>query len=421
MATPKDKLVPAVTSIVSDLLETVRATDDVGFPEYLEIATRSPIVGPILDVLGYVAAASFGEYQHPDEAIATEIRSQFERMNGSLLLSVEEQFSAFAFGKAVSQWGVETIGGKLQLIDIQILRPDLYSFKGRQGRIEAVTFTGTTPETDIPYGRFPDGRILHTINQRSRSFRDPNGIPTLRRIVDVHRAWKLLMAAFLVAAHRQGTPILAGYVQSGAMSPLYGPDDRPLLDENGNEIRIPAAIAMQRQLEEVENQSTIVTDLANKIESLSQQSNGAIFIEGLKILQQLHFMGLLMPESVLTATGVGDSNLNTGHRSILMLVVRRIVAEIKEGLLEGPIRSIITWQFGEQEDYGSFTEPSLEDFSAAEYLDRLNNAFTTGWLQTSDLEAINAGRSRLGLSASDSTPTAGFMRRMLDKGANYGV
>jgi hypothetical protein len=169
------------------------------------------------------------------------------------------------------------------------------------------------------------------------------------------------------------------------------------MDVQGNPVTIQAPVALLNQLESLNNRSVLSTDLRNRVESLNQTTSGTFFFDALRLLQQLQLMGLLFPETILTATGVGDSNLNTGQRSTLGLVVRSLVGQIKEVILNSPVRWLLTWNYGQVEDFGAFSEPETQEIDPIALFNALNGAVQSGYFSAADLSVINRGRELVGL------------------------
>lgn len=400
MPAEESPLVPAIKRLIADMLSEIGDNSDrYSLDTYLEIPNTSPIVGPALQVLTLMGVGELGEYTHPDPDSQALIRKSFELMGGSLALSIEELQSCFPLGYSVAQWGPLSVNGEWLLDDIQILHPSMYKFEGRRGAIENIVFKGDT-EVRIPYPSRTAGdtaRVIHCVNARHLSFRDPVGIPALRRVAPAWEAWKILIAEMLIAGKRQATPIIVGYTDSAVMVPLLNNAGDAVQDADGNPVMIQAPRAMMDQLEGLDNRSVITTDLRNRIEALAQQTNGAIFFEGLKLLQQLQLVGLLMPESILTATGAGDSNLNAGQRSTVKILVRSLINQIKEQILDQPVRWLLTWNKGEPETLGEFVAPEENVVDDMALMGALNNAVSTGFFAASDLSVLNRGRELMGL------------------------
>jgi hypothetical protein len=396
-----DTLLPAIKRLISDMVTEIGSEDTTTIDEYLGMAQTSPIVGSALQVITQLAVMQLGEFTHEDPDIQDFIRQNFEQMIGSLALTLEEMMSCFPLGRSVAQWGVEPREGKIHLIDVIGLHPALYSFEGRAGQITSLIFKGDKGDIKLPYSG-EESRVIHAVNGRHLSFRDPYGLPALRRVKAAHAAWQIVIGEMLVAAQRQATPIVVGYSDSGVSIPMLDSQGQPLLNADGSTVMIQAPSAMLSQLESLDNRSVISTDIKNRIEALTQQTNGTFFFDALKLLQQLQLIGLLFPESILTATGVGDSNLNTGHRTTLGLIIESLVNQIKEVILNGPVRWLITWNFGDKvANFGAFPTPELQAIDPIALFTALNNAVSSGFFSAADLSVVNKGRDLVGLPQSD--------------------
>ena len=414
-----DTLLPAIRRLVNEMVTELGREDTIPIETYFEMATNSPIIGGALHVISQMAVSMVGEYQHEDERSQELIRKSFEQMKGSLSLSVEELVGAtFSFGYGSSNWGVENRESEVLLVDIQIIDPRKYVFEGAMGAIESLKYRGEKGDILIPYPG-EQGRIIHCINQRHLAFRDPYGIASLKRAKPAWEAWKIIIAEMLVAAQRQATPIIVGYSDSADTVPLYDAEGELIKDGDGNPVVVEAPKAMLAQLESLDNRSVLSTDLKNRIESLASQASGEFFFGALSILQQYQLMALLFPESILTATGVGDSNLNRGHRTVLTDVVRSLVNQVKEQTLESCVKWLLTWNVGEQENYGYFDEPDLEQLTKLETLTTLDKAFATGWLPVSNLDAVNKGLNMMGLPEIQHSEAPLTMGRSLFSNLDY--
>lgn len=386
-------LAPAIHALISDMLTELTRDDTNPIQEYIEMLETSPIVGPACEVIVLLILARFGEYQHPDEDIQEWMNSNFEQMTGSLQWSVSELAAMKPLGYSCSEWSIRDNGGEWWLDRICGLDPRKYTFQGKLGAIESLKYQGDKGDIIIPYDR-----VVHTVGRRWLAFGSPQGKAECRMAVAAWKAWKIVMAEALIAAQRQGTGLVVGKAPSDVMVPLFNPDGSPLLDRDGNPIRVPAPQALLNQLENLENRTVLATDSANQIDILGQQTTGELFFQLLKILQQYQLLSFLMPESILTATGAGDSNLNSGQRTTLGVVIGSTATQIKEAILEGPVRGLITYNFGEeQESWGSFPEPEESDTDAIALFTALDNAVSHGTFSNQDLAVINRMRELSGI------------------------
>ena len=392
------KLSVAINELMDDMVRDIGRDDIHPIHEYLEMITTSPNLGPALETIVLLGLGRWGEYIHPDEKIQSFIRQNFQQMNGSLLLSLSELLSVKPLGYATSEWSIVNKPDGWMLDDIQILHPKFYTFQGTRGEgVTGIKYQASGEEIQIPYDR-----LVHVVNQRHLSFRRPTGVADCKRAIAAWKAWKIIINEMLVAGQRQAVPIIVGYSESGQV-PLYGTDGRsPLLDASGNPITLPATKAMLDQLENIDNRAIVSTDIKNRIEALAQQTDGQFFFHALKMLQQMQLLAFLVPESVLAISGVGDSNLNRGHRATLDSAIRTTMSQIAEEVLEKVVRPLIAWNFGEKAtaNLGEFQEPETENDDRVALLSALANAVEkpngTGFMPA-DLETINRARVLSGI------------------------
>jgi hypothetical protein len=381
-----DLLSPAVAQLVGEVLSTVSRDDTNPIGDYIEMCRTSPIVGALLDVIRLYAHGMMGEYDNENEDYKTFIIKCFEVMQGSLKMAVDQLMCVKPLGYAVSEWAPIERDGKWVLDAIRILDPRKYEFEGTRNGIEFVVYDGDAGNIKIPYDR-----CIHLTNQQHLSFDDPYGVADCRRVIAPYKAWKIAIAAALIAAKRRGEPVIVGFAPSDQQVQIG--TDRA----TGEPIRVPAPQALMGTLQGLENNSIAATDIANKIETI-QAADGQLIMLVLKELERLQLMGFLVPDTILSATGVGDSSLNSGHRSILDLMVGATIDQIKEKLIEQVVRPLLIWEFGEAvEDFGSFPTPKASETGAIDLLNAIANAVYNGAFSAADLDVINRMRELAGL------------------------
>lgn len=398
-----DLMVPAIREFVASML-TELPKDTESLDTYLAMSETDPVIGSALHYIALASTQGIGEYHHPDPEIEAGIRAQFQMMGGSLNLSFEELVaSAYAIGYGVSQWGVQPgeglLQGKLQLIDIQIVNPRDYNFRGSVGAIQDIMYRSGSLVIPVPYSG-PDGRICHVVNARHLAYRSPKGSAALKRCVGAWKAWKIIMGEMVVAAQRQATPILVGYSDSGVRVPLLDSLGQPLLIDGAPQ-SVEAPTALLRQLETLDNRSVLSTDLRNRVEALHSEAGGMFFFEALKMLDQYKLRSLLVPATIFDAYGSGDSNLNKGQRHTLDLVISALVDQTKETILEGPIRFLIEQNHGPQETLGEFVVPEQDESSGdrAALLTAIQGAVVSGLLPAADPGITDRAYELIGVQA----------------------
>jgi hypothetical protein len=394
------RISPAIEAFVGEMLQEVSRTDANPIDSYLDMLQRSPYAGPSVEVIILMGLTYFGEYNHPDEDIQAFIRKCFEQMTGSLKWSVAEMMAVKPLGYSASEWSAREEKDDWQLDTIGILDPRKYRFKGKRGNIESVTYTGAEGDKDIPYDR-----IIHLTNQRWLSFGNPYGVADCLRSIRAWEAWKIVMSTLLIASKRQATPLLVGYAPSEQRVELLDANGQPLRDERtGQVMTVPAPRALLNQLIETDNNSVLATDLRNRVEAIAQSEGRSFFFDTLRLLGSLQMMGFLVAETIFTTSGSGDSNLNKGQKGTLETSVEAVVDQVQEGILEKPVRQLITWNFGNQESYGYFARPKEDETNRVQLLTAISNAVNQGTFSAADLSVINRAKELAGIeSVSPST------------------
>lgn len=385
------KIAPFIAEIMNDLLQELNSRAILGQPTFLEMIEMlqtSPILGTIADVIVLLAVQAFGKYEHPDEEITAFIQSNFDNMEGSFKAAIAEQISAKFFKYAVSEWSIIEDGGDWLLDTIAVLHPSYYTFRAKDRKLVDVVERSGEQEIFIPMEK-----LIVTVNSRHLTYGNPTNAPSdCRRAWTVWKAWKVVMSEMLVAAQRAAVPIVVGQASSDEQVTLYGPDGRtPLKDEDDNEVTISANQHLMNQLENLDNRSVISSTLESKIQALAHQTDGVFFVELLKVLERLQFLSFMFPETIFQVGegGLGNAGLNAGHMEILMLGIDGVADQIRDELIEKPVRKLITWNYGAQETYGEFKRPEKETGDRVALLSAISNAVFQQSFSANDERVIN--------------------------------
>lgn len=386
MQKPKAGLLsPKVAELVADLLAEVDREDPVPVAEYIEMIQSSPIVGAAIELKALAGIEKLGTYSNPEQSYQDFILKCFEVMDGSLPLSVMELLSVGPIGYATSEWAPIQRDKQWVLDRIQIIDPRRYTFRGKSGNIESVVYEGDRGNIEIPYDR-----VIHIVNQRHIAFGSVYGVAECKRGYTAYKAWKIALAAAIIAAKRRGEPILVGFADPGETVQIGTNADGSIASVSGTQ-------ALADSLKELENNSVAATSLANRIQTI-EAADGALIMAVLALLEKYQLLAFLVPESVLTATGVGDSNLNKGQRSTLDASIDAAMNQIKERIIEDVVRPLLIWEFGEGvEDFGEFVSPKAPEEGALETLRALTDAILNNIFSASDLDVINRLRELAGL------------------------
>ena len=356
-----------------------------------------PVLGSAYQVVLLLCLKELGDYTHSEEKIQKFIHKNFEQMRGSLPLSVSELLSCKLIGYSASEKALRQEGKSWMLDSLMILDPRHWDFRGTRDGIQDIQYQHNQT-IYIPYDR-----VLHLVNRRDLAFGDPYGVSDLTLADAAWQAWKIIVAEMLVAGKRQATPLVVGYADPETSIGATGELGNQLYEEDGITPQlISSAQYLSDQLSDIENRSTLVVGLTDKIEALNQQTDGAFFFQALTYLHKILLMAFLVPETALeVVSGTGDSNLNSGHMATLHLNIEQVMGQIKEVLIEDLVRPLIEYEFGPQEDYGEFKVEVAEGVDKIQLLGALVQAVNGGVFSTQDLELINRARQLAGLPELD--------------------
>lgn len=395
----KGTLSKEVERLVNSIVSELSNLDNVGIAEYLLMVSTDPIAGAGIEVPMLMGMQKLGYFHHPDPDIQSWMLANFSSMQGSLALSFAEMWGISKIaGNSWSEISTEFKNGEWWLESILAVDPRYFRYAGSIGKITDIRYR-TVPEglVDIPYIKG-----IHIINGRHINIgRDPYGLSECKKAYPYWKAKKLILAAMVIAAQRQATPLLVGKTDLEGSFELVDSLGNVLLGLDGSPIRGRAGDRLKTALEQIENQSVIVIDRnVDEIIAIAQQTDGAFFLNVLRFLNSQILMAFLMPETVITTGSQGasgDSNLNAGHGAILDLVVSGFTQQIKERLIEDVCRFLIFDKFGEQETYGEFKQPEEDNTDAVALLGAISNASGSGVLGGNDIEIINRSRDLAGI------------------------
>lgn len=337
--------------------------------------------------------SSLDEYRNDNEGIQEECRSAIAGMRGSTRSLLYKLLSCIPFGSSFSEivYRPGLPGSSAQqgatLAKIQPLNPTRFYFEGKVGEITNVVYIGTDGfEQDIPYSYG-----IHLVNDEHLLLDgSPYGIPAAARAYPYWELHKLTLAATAIAAERQATPILAGKTDTSANSVMLNSDGTPLLNPaTGEPILVNQAASMRDQLMSVANNSVVVLDRLDELIAIQQQTDGQFFQWLLYYCANRRMEAFLTPSTLFggTLTGVGDSSIAEQHQKIFMAVCRADAENLGEAIVEQVLRPMITFNHGEQPDYGHFPVKQDKDSQAVELLNAISGAVQRG-LFTAEDEAV---------------------------------
>ena len=389
------KLAAAVASAATELLEEIEREDTNPIDDYLSMLRTCPPAAAAQQTVTLIGLSCIGEYQHEESEIQAAIRHNFAEMRGSWGVSKAELFASIPLGWSLSEIEWASNASAWSLASLAAIHPKSHTFRGQKGQLVDVFYRGQDDsEVPIPYEK-----VIHIVNRRDLAFGDPYGLASCKLANSIWKAWKVVMAELVVAAKRQATPLIVGQADSQDAVPLLDSSGNPLKDQNGKIITVPAPQKLLEQLENLDNRSVIATDLKNKIQAINHATDGRFLMELVKFLQRLLLLSFLVPETAFEVGqgGLGNAGLAQAHLGLLGQSVGQIANQIKEEIVEKIVRPLITWNFGEQENYGSFAEPEQGESDRVALIQAISNAALNGGFNDADLDVSNRLRKLAGI------------------------
>lgn len=368
--------------------------DKVGINKYQEMYRADETVSSGIDFITLSVLARLGEYSHPDKKITDFILRQFERIHGSMYLVVEEILStAIINGFSVSEMIFDVVDGLIQITDIQTLDPACVCFNLHQdgqlkNRVKGVKQTGSLFDStsknsnDNPIEKY----IIYSHNSKNLN---PYGTSRLRSIYPVYYVKKSMMCSWTICLERFGSPFLKGEVGTEAPTSIF--------DGRGEEIGIYDFL--ERTMSTIQAKTSIVVPEGVKIEAIQSAQNGTVGIAFEKIIDycnKMIYRGLLIPGLTAATDTNGNRALGTVHQSLFFLGLKKLTRDITEILLDQLIRRLITWNFGEQETFGTFQTDEFDPDVANTLAELYQKAVNTGYLFADEFSDVNSMREKIG-------------------------
>ncbi|ARV58034.1 hypothetical protein BZZ01_04745 [Nostocales cyanobacterium HT-58-2] len=422
VATPE---LPITASLAPDLdelyAEQIQELSKVNIPDdqyTLDDLTKMlrwcPINRVAVELKALRAATTFGDYYHSDpnpyptasgeKTIQEWIRGNFDSMRGSLTDVVGKIVrQAYALGRCCGEivWEKKTSGIRQEwrLKRINLLTPSRYNFAGSKGKVDRLVYT---PNGGKPFA-IPYSKVVHVYSPSIDEPDDPRGDPQAARALPFYRARQQMYKAWSIAAKKQATGTTVIQAPSEKTVPARDRAGNQRYNADGSPKTEPALTAAVSAAQQIENGSVFGTDLENRVTSIPANGGENFFNITLIHYQKIIFYCYGVPSTIFddTASGIGNTGVNAGHRLILDNQIEAIIQSLRDELLEKVVRPLLLANFGRK------FESNLGEFKSQKFLDpalastRVSNlimAMTNGPIDANDLEAINRLREDLGLS-----------------------
>jgi hypothetical protein len=398
-------LSPAVQALVSTWIGVIRQSDQNPVDKYAEMLEESPVASAANDLRTLLGVSMMGKYQHLDENIQEFVLTSINRMDGSWSSVIAEILTFVPFGRSFSEVSYAIKKRKAYLDKIRTIDPRYYWFEGYSGNIKQVHYLKNV-DIYIPY---ENG--IHLINQPYLALGgDPYGVATCRKAYPFWQLTKIINACLAIISETQGKMLVGKTDTANNSAVMINPDTgSPYLDPVTGEPKLyNQGYVMSKNLAESRTNAFAVIDIADEIFAVANETNGDFWINILSYLESMIMLSWLVPKTVtgMGMSGSGDSNLNSGHRNILELVIKSQMELVGDTLIEKVIRPMIEFNFGEQKDYGIFPVKTQDNEDAIALLSVVNNCVTSGTFSSEDLAVVNRMRELAGIVPLESLETS---------------
>ena len=361
-----------ITELLTALTRPITNSDEFR-SYYKQMLSNDETIGTGLEYLTGQVVSRIGTYSHENERIKELVDRCIESIRGTMT-EVRRGIlrDSFAYGFGVGEFTLKSEKSQWLLSSIQILDPTSVEFKmdkfdDNSYGVSAVVQKAGMSEVEIPAGKC----IIKTYGDNTT----PYGRSLLRRC---YRWWSFKNAIpklCAVALERYGTPLF-----------------HALTDDKKTRKELDTALA------NLNSRSHIVTDTKSEIRSIAS-TNGAMnggYIAAQEQCDKMMYRSMFLPSLLGSGENGGSYSLGQVHLELFNATAAALAEDYVDTELEQLWRPIIEWNFGEQEDYGSFmitdTMPTSEKLAMSSML--LNLAQAGVIFPESDREWI---RESLGL------------------------
>ena len=319
-----------ITELMTALTRPITNSDEFR-SYYKQMLSNDETIGTGIEYLTGRVVSKIGTYSHEDEKIKELVDRCIESVRGTMT-EVRRGIlrDSFAYGYGVGEFTLKNEDGKWILSSIQILDPTsiqfrMEKFEDNSYGVGAVIQQAGMSEIEIPAGKC----IIKTYGDNTT----PYGRSLLRRC---YRWWSFknaLPKLCAVALERYGTPLFHALT-----------DDRKTRKE------------LDTALANLNSRSHIVTDTKAEIRSIASTSgavNGS-YIAAQEQCDKMMYRAMFLPSLLGGGENGGSYSLGQVHYELFSATAAALAEDYIDTELEQLWRPIIEWNFGEQDNYGSF-------------------------------------------------------------------
>ncbi len=242
-------------------------------------------------------------------------------------------------------------------------------------------------------GRIPRDKVIHHIGNAGMAFGNPYGKTPVRT---AHMLWQLkvfFMRQMGIAGKRNATSKLWGAAPKGEANVK-------MKNAQGGDELVSPREAVRRMIAEADTDDGIVTGTeleGYKISVLQSLANLNDFVAVINAIDVWMFRCWLLPSLVMTDGSAGSRSLGDKHFEIVDHVAGSDAEKFTKTLMIDLVQPLIVDNFGEQKDYGGFTNRPQSTQEREMLANIFNTLTTSGWMKPHVKEDMEFVRKTLSL------------------------
>lgn len=369
-------------------LNYIQNPDLIGLDTYELMLQTDETLASGVEFISMAALAKLGDYSHPDAVIQRFVRRAIERMEGSWTEAVAEILTALWAGFSVTEiiWRFEA--GEVVLDHLQTLHPasvtfDIHREGSRKNRLKtAYQWLHQGQQVEIPIEK----AIIYSHRKR---FGNPYGQSRFR---SAYKSWfykDVIMKSWGIAMERYGSPHAVAQVANPSGVVNVAGVEYTVMDY------------MTRALEGLSAKGSMAVDGSTEVKLFqAARSVGNDFEGFVAYCNKMMYRALGLPSLIADhGGGTGSYSLGQKHFDLFVLMLEQLLDDLIEQLVEQLVRRLVDYNFGQQDDYGTFL---VEDFQTDDLKlvsEVLKNLAETGVIDVSHPDDLNEMRERVGFPA----------------------
>lgn len=399
MAPRAGQITSTLNRVTQSFLQEIGNTDK-KIVDYIHMARKDPLVRACIELKCLRAAIMLGKYSHHDSQVERWVQHNLDSMQGSLTHKVGRLASAMAMGYSAAEIVfTDEIKGQWRLKTLNILDQTKVSFEGKNGEAEFLRYREPTGlDKRVPYGK-----VIHVVNGFSANIGEYDmvyGDAESRTAYQYFKAKQAILTEMMISAKNSASGMWLGQADSNETVQIVDTRGNPKFNNDGSPQTQSAVHALQQQLLGMENNSVIVTDLKNRVQTLSPDGKEATWDNYIRILDNGIMRAYGVPEGIFKegSGSVTQNTLGRTHKTILDSQIESIVSQIRDQLVEKIVKPLLVWNFGIAEDFGSFKIDEVQDQESVSLrVQNIISAVSSQILPAQNIHIQNALYDSLGL------------------------